>query len=208
MDIMNRIERGELFLDNCQGLPKDRLLAKDRMVEMNKTRPGETGLRYGLLKEILGTQKKVHIEPPFYFCYGRNIDFGDGCYVNFSCNFLDDGKITIGEDVIFGSSVTIITVDHPVNPNYRKFMFANPVIVEDNCYIGTNVTICPGVTIGKNSVIRPGSVVTEDIPENSVASGNPCKVLREINQDDMTFYNKDKLFDEADIKELRRINGL
>lgn len=206
MQMKKRIERGELFLDNCQGLPKDRLLAKHRMMEFNQTMPDETGLRFGLLKEILGKPNKVHIEPPFFFCYGRNIQFGDGCYVNSNCTFLDDGAILIGENVIFGSGVTIVTVEHPVNPNYRKFMYTNAVTVQDNCLIGTNVTICSGVTIGKNSVIGPGSVVTENIPDNCVAHGNPCKVIREINEQDMKFYNQGKEFDEQELAEIARIS--
>lgn len=207
MRMKERIENGELFLDDCQGLPKERMIAKHRMAEFNQTMPDEVELRYALSKEIFGTQRKVLIEPPFYFSYGRNIQFGENCYVNFNCNFLDDGKIVLGNNVIFGPAVTIITVEHPINPNYRKFMYTNHVVIEDNCSIGTNVTICPGVTIGENTVIGAGSVVTKTIPDNCIAYGNPCEVIRKINQNDMNFYNKDKTFDLQTIEEILRVNG-
>lgn len=122
------------------------------------------------------------VEPPFYCCYGTNITIGEGSYLNFNCNFVDDGKIIIGKKVMFGPAVTIATVGHPVNPKMREYMYTDPVTIEDNCWIGAGTTICPGVHIGENSVIGAGSVVVHDIPANSVAAGNPCKVIREIGE--------------------------
>ena len=122
------------------------------------------------------------MEPPFYCCYGTNITIGEGSYLNFNCSFVDDGKIIIGKKVMFGPAVTIATVGHPVNPKMREYMYTDPVTIEDNCWIGAGTTICPGVHIGENSVIGAGSVVVHDIPANSVAAGNPCKVIREIGE--------------------------
>lgn len=102
--------------------------------------------------------------------------------IQFNSTMPDDGKIIIGKKVMFGPAVTIATLGHPVNPKMREYMYTDPVTIEDNCWIGAGTTICPGVHIGENSVIGAGSVVVHDIPANSVAAGNPCKVIREIGE--------------------------
>ncbi|WP_086350565.1 sugar O-acetyltransferase [Candidatus Enterococcus clewellii] len=207
MTMRERILNGELFLDDCEGLPEERLQAKKRMMRFNQTMPDELEKRFQLLDEIFGAHVNAWIEPPFYFCYGSNIELGEECYLNMGCTFIDDGKIIIGNKVAFGPGVTIATVGHPIHPEYRRVMYSDPVVIEENCWIGANTTICPGVTIGKNSVIGAGSIVTKDIPENSVAVGNPCKVLREINEKDRQFYYKDRMLTEEDIAEVYRLNG-
>lgn len=201
MTMRERIAAGKLFTDNCEGLPEDRMQAKRRMIAFNATGPDDLDERFRLMKEIFGRETKAWIEPPFYFCYGTNVEIGDGSYINFNCNFVDDGKIVIGKKVMFGPAVTIATVGHPINPNYRKYMYTDPVTIEDNCWIGGNSTICPGVIIGENSVIGAGSIVTKDIPANSVAVGNPCKVVRTINEHDMRCYYKDREITQQDLDE-------
>lgn len=201
MTMRERIASGKLFTDYCEGLPEDRAMAKRRMIALNATGPDTLDECVRLMKEIFGEDTQAWIEPPLYFCYGYNIKLGKGTYINFNCNFVDDTTITIGEKVMFGPAVTIATVGHPVNPNYRGYMYALPVTIEDNCWIGAGSVICPGVTIGRNSVIGAGSVVTKDIPANSVAVGNPCRVLREINEQDMRCYYKDWPITEEDLAE-------
>ena len=201
MTMRERIASGKLFTDYVEGLPEDRNQAKRRMIAFNAISPDALEERARLMTEIFGRETKAWIEPPFYFCYGYNIELGEGCYINFNCNFVDDGKIIIGNKVMFGPSVTIATVGHPINPNYREYMYCDPVVIEDNCWIGANVTITPGVKIGENSVIGAGSVVTKDIPANSIAVGNPCKVLREISEDDMKYYYKDREITQEDLDE-------
>lgn len=196
-----RINSGKLFTDYCEGLPEDRTNAKRKMVALNATGPDDLETRFKLIGEIFSGKARVWIEPPIYFCYGKSIEIGDGCYINFNCNFVDDGKITIGDHVMFGPSVTIATVGHPINPNYREYMYTDPVRIEDNCWIGAGTIICPGVTIGKNSVIGAGSVVIKDIPANSVAVGNPCSVLRTIDEHDMKYYYKDREITQKDLDE-------
>ncbi len=205
MTMRERIHSGKLFTDYCEGLPEDRDNAKRRMKALNETGPDDIKRRMELLTEIFGEETKAWIEPPFYFCYGTNISIGEGSYLNFNCNFVDDGKITIGKKVMFGPAVTIATVGHPIHPDLREYMYTDPVVIEDNCWIGGGVTICPGVTIGKNSVIGAGSVVIHDIPANSVAVGNPCRVVREINENDEKFYYKDRPIDSEDLEEERRL---
>ena len=109
---------------------------------------------------------------------------------------------------MFGPAVTIATVGHPIKPDMREYMYTAPVRIEDNVWIGGNVTICAGVTIGENSVIGAGSVVIHDIPANCVAAGNPCKVIREINEHDAEFYFKDRRIDAEDLKEEARLRNL
>lgn len=205
MTMRERIHSGKLFTDYCEGLPEDRTEAKRRMKALNETGPDDLERRRELLTEIFGQETNAWIEPPFYFCYGRNISIGEGSYLNFNCNFVDDGNITIGKKVMFGPAVTIATVGHPIHPDMREYMYTDPVTIGDNCWIGGNVTICPGVTIGKNSVIGAGSVVIHDIPENSVAVGNPCRVIRQINEQDEKYYYKDRVIDKEDLEEERKL---
>lgn len=145
-----------------------------------------------LLKELLGRiGKNVAIDTPFYCDYGRHITIGDNVIININCTFIDCNMIDIGNNVLIASNVQIYTATHPIETDERLIdnwtesdsvpffrTYALPVKIEDNVWIGGGVIILPGVTIGKNSVIGAGSVVTRSIPENSVAFGNPCKVIR------------------------------
>lgn len=201
MTMRERIEKGKLFTDYCEGLPQDRLKCKKTMRAFNKSRPDNIPKRAILMQKLFGKKTVAWIEPPFYCCYGKNITLGKNTYINMNCTFIDDGKINIGEAVMFGSGVVIATVGHPIKPDMRKYMYADPVNIGNNCWIGANVTICPGVTIGENSVIGAGSVVTKDIPANCVAAGNPCKVIREIDERDNEYYYKDRLFSDSCIDE-------
>lgn len=205
MTMRERIAAGKLFTDYCEGLPEDRKRCKKYMEELNATTSQPPEVRFAACEKLFGRKTNAWIEPPFYCCYGTNISIGDGCYLNFNCNFVDDGKITIGERVMFGPAVTIATVGHPINPTMREYMYTDPVTIEDNCWIGAGCTICPGVTIGKNSVIGAGSVVTKDIPANSVAAGNPCKVIREINEHDKKYYYRDREILQEDLDEERAL---
>ena len=202
MNMHERIMAGKLFTDMCEGMPQERDEAKKRMIAFNATTPDTLEERLRIQKEMLHPSSgEAGIEPPFYFCYGRHIIMGEGTYVNFNCNFVDDGMITVGKNVLFGPAVTIATVGHPIRPDMREYMYTDPVTIGDNVWIGENVTICPGVTIGENSVIGAGSVVVKDIPANVIAVGNPCRVLREIGEKDMEYYYRDRRIEPEDLKE-------
>ncbi|MBR3017467.1 MAG: galactoside O-acetyltransferase [Clostridia bacterium] len=202
MNMHERIMAGKLFTDMCEGMPQERDEAKKRMIAFNSTTPDTLEERLRIQKEMLHPSSgEAWIEPPFYFCYGRHIIMGEGTYVNFNCNFVDDGMITVGKNVLFGPAVTIATVGYPIRPDMREYMYTDPVTIGDNVWIGENVTICPGVTIGENSVIGAGSVVVKDIPANVIAVGNPCRVLREIGEKDMEYYYRDRKIDPEDLKE-------
>ncbi len=201
MTMRERIASGKLFTDCCEGLPEDRQNAKRRMFAFNATGPDELEKRMRLMAEIFGRTTSAWIEPPFYFCYGTNIELGEGSYLNFSCNFVDDGKIVIGKRVMFGPNVTIATVGHPIHPDYREYMYCGNVLIGGDCWIGAGSVICPGVTIGSRSVIGAGSVVTKDIPSDCVAVGNPCKMLRAIDERDLKYYYKDREITAEDLAE-------
>lgn len=183
MTMHERIASGKLFTDECEGLPQERLAAKLKMNAFNASSPADPEARIRLLEDMLGAGKGIWVEPPFYFCYGTHIFVGEGSYINFNCNFVDDGKIAIGKAVMFGPAVTIATVGHPIRPDLREYMYTAPVVIGDNCWIGA------------------GSVVTQDIPANVVAVGNPCRVLREIGPEDQDFYFRDRRIDPEDLAE-------
>lgn len=207
MTMYERIMSGKLFTDMCEGLPEKRQQGKLAMKAFNDTAANEVEKRMEMLSTMFGKGDKIWVEPPIYFCYGKNIYVGEGTYINVNCTFVDDGQIHIGKNVLFGPSVNIATVGHPINPAMREYMYTDPVTIEDNVWIGANVTICPGVTIGKNSVIGAGSVVTKDIPADSIAAGNPCQVIRKIDERDKEFYYKDRQIDEKDLAEERALRN-
>ena len=201
MTMYERIMSGKLFTDMCEGLPEQRLQGKLRMKQFNDSSPADFAGREEMMREMFGQGEKIWVEPPIYFMYGKHIFIGEGSYINVNCNFVDDGRIEIGKNVLFGPAVTVATVGHPINPAMREYMYAETVRICDNVWVGGGAIICPGVTIGENSVIGAGSVVTKDVPANCVATGNSCKVLREINDHDREFYYKDRRIDAEDLKE-------
>jgi len=153
--------------------------------------------RYKMLQKLFGSiGTNVSVGNPFICDYGRNIHIGNNVSINMNCTLVDCNTITIGNNVLIASNVQIYTAGHPIeleermtpdwNPDSEEYFcrtFALPVTIEDGCWIGGGVIIVPGVTIGKGSVIGAGSVVTKNIPPNSLAVGNPCRVIRELNKD-------------------------
>lgn len=160
-----------------------------------------------VVKELLGKSENTFINPPFYCDYGFNIEVGKNFFCNYNCTILDVGKVRIGDNCLFAPSVSIYTAGHPVHPALRNtfYEYGIDVTIGNNVWIGGNVTICPGVTIGDNTVIGAGSVVTRDIPAWSVAAGNPCKVIREITEEDRNFYFRDRQPDPEALADINRI---
>ncbi|MCI1735145.1 MAG: sugar O-acetyltransferase [Bacilli bacterium] len=202
-----RIKAGKLFSDECEGLGWERRQAKRRMRAYNRSFGSGLGLvhRYFLMKRIFGKKTWAWIEPPFYFCYGRHITLGDYCYINVDCSFIDDGEIVIGDHTEFGPNVVIATVGHPIDPEHRPLMYVRKVTIGKNVWVGASVTILPGVTIGDNSVIGAGSLVTKDIPSNVVAYGSPCQVIRPITDEDKKQYRTGCPITAEDLAELHSL---
>ncbi|MCK1994744.1 galactoside O-acetyltransferase [Peribacillus muralis] len=188
-----RIRKGLLFTDMTEGLPEERLRGKELVYDFNQTRPSEVKKREEIANKLFGRiGKDFWIEPPLHLAYGSNIFVGENFYANFNLTIVDDTTVIIGDNVLFAPNVVISTTGHPVDPDLRNTgqMYAFPVTIEDNVWIGSGVIINPGITIGKNSIIGAGSVVTKDIPPNVIAVGNPCKILREISDRDKKYYYK------------------
>lgn len=183
------------------GLAEEQIENKKKIYEYNLCRPDEAEKMELMIRGILGkTGKNVAVLPPFHCDYGKNIEVGDNFIANYNCVILDVGKVTIGNNTMFGPNVSIITAGHPIHPDSRNsgYEYGIGITIGDSVWLGSNVVVNPGVHIGNNVVIGSGSVVTKDIPDNVVAVGNPCRILREITEADRDFYFKDKKFDVTD----------
>ncbi|MDO4293653.1 MAG: sugar O-acetyltransferase [Eubacteriales bacterium] len=185
------------------GLPEARMENKKRIYEFNSCPPGEEERAGRLLREILGkTGENVWIEAPFHCDYGCNIEVGENFFANYNLVILDVGKVTIGKNAQIAPNVAIYTAGHPVHPDSRNsgYEYGIDVTIGDNVWLGGNTVVMPGVHIGNNVVIGGGSVVTGDIPDNVIAVGNPCRVLRKITEEDRKYYYKDREFDVEDYR--------
>ena len=198
----DRMLQGLPYKSNEDGLFEERQRAKVLCHKINTCEPLDVKKREEYLRELLGsTTDSFYIEPPFRCDYGYNITIGDNFYSNYNLIVLDCAKVTVGKNAMFGPNVCITTAGHPIHPLSRTkayYEYAMPITIGDNVWVGANVVINPGVTIGDNCVIGSGSVVTKDIPSDSVAVGNPCKVIRKITDEDRDYYYKDKKFDVTD----------
>ena len=180
---------GEFYQAMGKELMEERQYAKEQLFQYNNLEPSKIKARNQILKKLFGkTTSRFFIEPPFRCDYGYNIYLGDNFYANYNLIILDCAPVYIGDNVMIGPNVSLFTAGHPVHPEPRTagWEFAKPIAIGDNVWIGGHTVINPGVTIGKNTVIGSGSVVTKDIPENVVAAGNPCRVIREITDADRT----------------------
>ena len=150
------------------------------------------------VKDLLGKSENAFINPPFYCDYGSHIEVGKNFFANYNCTILDVAKVTIGDYCQMAPNVAIYTAGHPVHPDSRNsaYEYGKAVTIGDNVWLGGNAVICPGVTIGSNVVIGAGSVVTHDIPDWTIAAGNPCRVIRSIIEADRHRLFKDEMIDD------------
>ena len=198
-----KMHSGDIYYPSGDEIMTEQLACLDKLYDFNMTRPSELDKRAELLKEMFAEiGEDCYIEPPFHANWGgHNVHFGKAVYANFGLTMVDDTHIYVGDYTMFGPNVIVATAGHPVLPELREkaYQFNMPVRIGRNCWIGAGAIILPGVTIGDNTVIGAGSVVTRDIPSNVVAVGNPCRVLREINERDREFYFKDRKIDYDNI---------
>lgn len=167
----------------------------------NTTTEEEIEYRKQLIGELFEkTGKQYYIEPPFRCDYGCHISIGENFYANYDCIILDVNKVKIGNNVMFGPRVTIYTAGHPIDAKVRNTLleYGKPVTIGDDVWVGGSTVINPGVTIGSNVVIGSGSVVTKDIPSGVIAAGNPCRVIREITEEDRVYWLQQKeIYDKS-----------
>lgn len=196
MAMKDKMHTGDLYLPGDEEIMREQLQCLEKLYEYNTTRPLETEKRAELLKEMFAEMgEECYIEPPLHANWGgHHVHFGKNIYANFNLTLVDDTHIYVGDYTMFGPNVTVATAGHPVDPALRKqgYQYNAPVRIGKNCWIGAGVIIVPGITIGDNVVVGAGSVVTKDLPDNVVAVGNPCRVLREVNERDKEYYFKDR----------------
>ena len=195
-----KMHTGELYLPGDEEITDSQTKCLDRLYEFNMTRPTESEKRQRLMKEMFAEiGEDCYIEPPFHSNFGgAHIHFGRNIYCNFGTTMVDDTHIYVGDYTMFGPNVTVATAGHPILPELREQVYQYNALVHigRNYWIGAGAIILPGITIGDNVVVGADSVVTKDIPDNVVAVGNPCKVLRKINEHDREYYFKDKKIPE------------
>lgn len=179
--------------NNDAELLAERLAAADMTYELNRLRPSQVAEREAVIRRLLGrTGKNVSIVSPFYCDYGYNIETGENFFMNMNCVILDGAKVTFGDNVFVAPGCGFYTAGHPLDAERRNagLEYALPIRIGNNVWIGAQVCVLPGVTIGDNSVIGAGSVVTKDIPSGVLAAGNPCRVIRPITEADAVRYRK------------------
>lgn len=192
MDIWEEMKSGALYVTSDEELMSVQTECLDRLYDYNHTRPTQGEKRAALLREMFAEiGDGCYIEPPLHANWGgRHVHFGKHVYANFHLTLVDDTDIYVGDYTMFGPNVTVATAGHPILPALREqvYQYNMPVVIGRNCWIGAGAILLPGVHIGDGTVIGAGSVVTKDIPANVVAVGNPCRVLRPIDERDREYY--------------------
>ncbi|MGN0663660.1 MAG: sugar O-acetyltransferase [Negativibacillus sp.] len=204
MSDFKELHDGSLYLPNDEKLFREQLRCQEKLYEYNQTHPSQQNERQALLKEMFAELGEgCYVEPPLRSNWGgHHVHFGKGVYANYNLTLVDDTHIYVGDHCMFGPNVTVATAGHPILPELRlqQYQYNAPVRIGKNCWIGAGALIMPGVTIGDNTVVGAGSVVTKDLPSNVVAVGNPCRILREISERDREFYFKNRKIDWEKLK--------
>jgi len=197
MDNKERRDNGMLYLAD-EILIKEQINTRKLLQQINTVDRSDFKGIVALVKELLGKSDNAFINPPFYCDYGYNIEVGENFFANYNCTILDVARVVIGDNCQMAPNVSIYTAGHPLHPSTRNsgYEYGIRVTIGDNVWIGGNAVILPGVCIGSNTVIAAGSVVTADIPDWVVAAGNPCKVIRQITEDDRKLYYKKRVIDD------------
>ena len=197
---IDKLHSGELYRSDDTDLLAFQTEHLELLYDFNQTRPSEGARREALLKKMFAEiGEGCWIEPPFRSNFGgAHVHFGHHIYANFNLTLVDDTHIYVGDYTMFGPNVVLATAGHPILPSLREeaYQYNMPIHVGKNCWIGAGVVVVPGVTIGNNVVVGAGSVVTKDLPDNVVAVGNPCRVLRPVSQRDRKFYFKERRIPE------------
>lgn len=198
-EIERRMQTGELYFCNDETLQKEQMERLDKVFAYNQLPPSRQTEKQALLKELFAAiGEDCYIETPFYANWGgKYVSFGKGVYANFGLTLVDDGAIEVGDHVMFAPHVTLATGTHPIHPELRahQAQYNLPIRIGNNVWLGAGCCVMPGVTIGENTVVGAGSVVTRDLPANVVAAGIPCRVLRPITDEDRRQYDHGRPID-------------
>lgn len=206
MSEKDKLHSQEIYYPSGDEIMNEQMQCLEKLYDYNATRPLESKKREKLLKDMFAEiGENCYIEPPLHSNWGgHHVHFGKAVYANFNLTLVDDTHIYVGDYTMIGPNVTIATAGHPILPELREkaYQYNIPVRIGRNCWIGAGALILPGVTIGDNTVVGAGSVVTKDLPSNVVAVGNPCKVLRKIGDRDREYYFKNKAVPKELLKDL------
>ena len=194
-----RMEKGLVYYCNDDEILGDQVLCLEKLYDYNATRPLESKRRAELLKDMFAeVGEGAYIEPPLHANWGgKRVHLGKNVYANFNLTLVDDTEIYIGDNVMIGPNTVIATAGHPIDPELRLRItqYNKPVHIGNNCWLGANVVVMPGVSIGENTVVGAGSVVTKDIPAGVVAVGNPCRVMRPVGEKDKKYFFRNEEID-------------
>ena len=194
-----RMVNGLIYDPANDEIMKEQVMFQDLLWAFNQLKPSEYDKKQKYMKELFAEcGHNCFIELPLHANWGgHHVHLGSGVYANSNLTLVDDGNIYIGDKVMLGPNVTIATANHPINPELRDrgLQFNKDVYIGENTWIGAGVVIVPGVHIGSNTVIGAGSVVTKDIPDNVIAVGNPCRVIRNVSEHDREFFYKSERID-------------
>ena len=188
-----RLQNGMIYNDFDKDLFDRRVAAKKMFRAYNKTDDEEVALRHQIMQQLFQkVGENVWIEPDFKCEFGKNITIENDIYINFGCVILDCAKVTIGSHTLLGPNVGLYAANHATDANERinGGCYGKPIHIGKNVWLGGDVKVLPGVSIGDNTIIGTGSIVTKDIPANVIAVGNPCKVIKEITEADKTSYSE------------------
>lgn len=206
--IFKEIHSGEIYWPSDNEIMDIQLRCMEKQYDYNMTRPMDQKKRTEMLKEMFAEiGEGCYIEPPLHSNWGgHHVHFGKNVYANFNLTLVDDTHIYVGDYTMIGPNVVIATAGHPIMPELREkgYQYNMPVHIGKNCWLGAGVVVLPGITIGNNVVVGAGSVVTKDIPDDVVAVGNPCKVLRKINKYDYEYYFKDRKIDSKLLEDIQK----
>ena len=206
IDNINRRDSGMAYISD-DAVMEEQKICRKILQELNFADRSDFDKLSAIVKKLLGESEDAFINPPFYCDYGSHIKVGKNFFANYNCSIIDVAPVTIGDNCQLAPNVAIYTAGHPLHPVSRNSMYEYGIAVTigDNVWIGGNTVVLPGIHIGSNTVIGAGSVVTKDIPDWSLAAGNPCRVIRKITEEDKKYYYKDREFDEEAWEEIQKL---
>ena len=199
-----RMIKGLIYDPNDKEIMQEQFPFTEKLWEFNQLKPSDFEKKQAYMKEVFAQcGENCYIELPLRANWGgHHLHLGNNVYANINLTLVDDAHIYVGDGVMFGPNVTIATANHPIDPELRAkgLQYVKDVHIEENVWICAGVIVCPGVRIGKNSVIAAGSVVTEDIPENVLVAGSPCRVKRKISERDREYFYQNEKVDWEEMK--------
>jgi len=204
MSNLEKMHTGDLYLPDDPTIEIQQKQLLNRLYDYNHTRVTEPEKQQAILTQLFAEiGPNCYIEPPFHANFGgHHVHFGANVYANFNLTLVDDTHIYVGDHTMIGPNVTLATAGHPILPELREqnYQYNMPVHIGHNCWLGAGVIVLPGVTIGDNVVVGAGSIVTKNLPDNGVAVGNPCQVMRQVSDHDRQYYFKDRRIDPKLLK--------